>query len=52
MELSVTLSEEKFLMESMSWCSPVSFYNKTQEFRTWLLEEHKLNPEALSKYQE
>ena len=29
-----------------------SFYNKTQEFRTWLLEERKLNPEGLSKDQE
>ncbi|KIK16329.1 hypothetical protein PISMIDRAFT_30907 [Pisolithus microcarpus 441] len=29
-----------------------TFYNKTQEFRTWLLEERKLNPEALSKDQE
>lgn len=29
-----------------------SFYNKTQEFRTWLLEERKINPEAISKDQE
>lgn len=28
------------------------FYNKTQEFRTWLLEERKINPEAISKDQE
>jgi len=28
------------------------FYSKTQEFRTWLLEERKLNPESLSKDQE
>ncbi|KAG6329382.1 hypothetical protein ID866_9708 [Astraeus odoratus] len=28
------------------------FYEKTQEFRTWLLEERKLNPESLSKDQE
>ncbi|KAF8132003.1 hypothetical protein EV363DRAFT_1164839 [Boletus edulis] len=28
------------------------FFNKTQEFRTWLLEERKLNPEGLSKDQE
>ncbi|KAI6009889.1 hypothetical protein EDC04DRAFT_2906339 [Pisolithus marmoratus] len=32
--------------------SEADFYNKTQEFRTWLLEERKLNPEALSKDQE
>ncbi|KAG8220492.1 hypothetical protein J3R82DRAFT_3188 [Butyriboletus roseoflavus] len=32
--------------------SDSDFYNKTQEFRTWLLEERKLNPEALSKDQE
>ncbi|KAF9234189.1 hypothetical protein BU15DRAFT_52917 [Melanogaster broomeanus] len=29
-----------------------NFYDKIQEFRTWLLEERKLNPEALSKDQE
>ncbi|OAX34459.1 hypothetical protein K503DRAFT_851608 [Rhizopogon vinicolor AM-OR11-026] len=28
------------------------FYNKTQEFRTWLLEERKINPEAITKDQE
>ncbi|KAG9312289.1 hypothetical protein JVU11DRAFT_7595 [Chiua virens] len=32
--------------------SDSDFYNKTQEFRTWLLEERKLNPESLSKDQE
>ncbi|KIK92765.1 hypothetical protein PAXRUDRAFT_829647, partial [Paxillus rubicundulus Ve08.2h10] len=32
--------------------SDSDFYNKTQEFRTWLLEERKLNPEALSRDQE
>ncbi|KAH7904880.1 hypothetical protein BJ138DRAFT_976145, partial [Hygrophoropsis aurantiaca] len=29
-----------------------SFYNKSQEFRTWLLEERKINPESISKDQE
>ena len=29
-----------------------SFYTKGQEFRTWLLEERKINPEAVSKDQE
>jgi hypothetical protein len=29
-----------------------SFYKKAQEFRTWLLEERKINPEAISKDQE
>jgi hypothetical protein len=29
-----------------------SFYAKAQEFRTWLLEERKINPEAISKDQE
>ena len=29
-----------------------SFYLKAQEFRTWLLEERKINPEAISKDQE
>jgi len=28
------------------------FYKKAQEFRTWLLEERKINPEAISKDQE
>ncbi|KZP18354.1 hypothetical protein FIBSPDRAFT_863825 [Athelia psychrophila] len=28
------------------------FYTKAQEFRTWLLEERKLNPESISKDQE
>ncbi|KAI9573216.1 hypothetical protein HD554DRAFT_2276987 [Boletus coccyginus] len=32
--------------------SDSDFYDKTQEFRTWLLEERKCNPEALSKDQE
>lgn len=32
--------------------SEADFYNKTQEFRTWLLEERKLNPEVLTKDQE
>jgi hypothetical protein len=32
--------------------SETDFYNKTQEFRTWLLEERKINPEAISKDQE
>jgi len=32
--------------------SLASFYNKTQEFRTWLLEERKTNPESISKDQE
>ncbi|KAF9222363.1 hypothetical protein BS17DRAFT_783599 [Gyrodon lividus] len=32
--------------------SDSDFYNKMQEFRIWLLEERKLNPEALSKDQE
>ncbi|KAL4079070.1 hypothetical protein J3A83DRAFT_4356077 [Scleroderma citrinum] len=32
--------------------SETDIYNKTQEFRTWLLEERKINPEALSKDQE
>jgi hypothetical protein len=29
-----------------------SFYAKAQEFRTWLLEERKINPEAISKDRE
>ncbi|KAG2153388.1 hypothetical protein DEU56DRAFT_483290 [Suillus clintonianus] len=32
--------------------SETDFYNKTQEFRTWLLEERKINPESISKDQE
>jgi len=29
-----------------------SFYTKAHEFRTWLLEERKINPEAIPKDQE
>jgi len=29
--------------------SDSDFYTKAQEFRTWLLEERKINPEAISK---
>jgi hypothetical protein len=29
--------------------SLVSLYNKEQEFRAWLVEERKINPETLSK---
>ncbi|KAF7982988.1 hypothetical protein HWV62_24594 [Athelia sp. TMB] len=32
--------------------SDADFYLKAQEFRTWLLEERKINPEAISKDQE
>jgi len=32
--------------------SDADFYTKAQEFRTWLLEERKINPEAISKDQE
>ncbi|EGO00591.1 hypothetical protein SERLA73DRAFT_178433 [Serpula lacrymans var. lacrymans S7.3] len=32
--------------------SETDFYNKSQEFRTWLLEERKINPESISKDQE
>ena len=29
----------------------VSMYNKEQEFRAWLVEERKINPETISKDQ-
>lgn len=29
----------------------ISMYNKEQEFRTWLVEERKINPETISKDQ-
>ncbi|EIW80477.1 hypothetical protein CONPUDRAFT_137666 [Coniophora puteana RWD-64-598 SS2] len=32
--------------------SESDFYNKSHEFRTWLLEERKVNPETISKDQE
>ena len=43
-----TLSRLRFFSEGIYG----SIYNKTEEFRTWLLEEKKINPEALSKDQE
>jgi len=52
MESSMSLST----LDSCGSCplliSRASFYNKTQEFRTWLLEERKINPESISKDQE
>ena len=39
------MSELAFLISSLS------LYNKEQEFRAWLVEERKINPETISKDQ-
>ena len=39
------MSELAFLISSLS------LYNKEQEFRAWLVEERKINPETTSKEQ-
>jgi len=51
------LQKKKNAASSSQWgkhgvISDSDFYTKAQEFRTWLLEERKINPESISKDQE
>ena len=39
------------LINQQTLTLPPSLYNKEQEFRAWLVEERKINPETITKEQ-
>jgi hypothetical protein len=41
-----------FLFKAHTLTVAFSIFRKDQEFRTWLVEERKINPETISKEQE
>ena len=50
-ECVLRLSHCGLVLTSVCACVWCSLYNKEQEFRAWLVEERKINPETITKDQ-